>query len=240
MDLHSLIHFLGDLLGQVIGEQESPALFEIEERVRADAKARRAGDDHAEKRLATQVAALSTNAARAVATAFTLYFDLANLAEEAERVHLLREHERKHYPAPTDESIAQAIATLKERGVSSEQMSKLLRDLQIELVLTAHPTEAKRRTILSKLKHIADLVRVLYDSHPLPRERDESATAICAEITALWLTQRARTSRPAVTDEVRTGLYFVNNIFWDALPRIYADLDAALARYYPELVTPSR
>ncbi len=240
MDLSSTIHYLGELLGQVISEQESPALFETEERIRALAKARRAGDESAAAELAVQVAALSTDEARAVASAFTLYFDLANLAEEAQRVDALREREREQHPAPIGESIAEAIAALKQRGVSSEQMAQLLHDLRIELVLTAHPTEAKRRTILSKLKRISEIVHALNDPNALPRERDASTATISAEITSLWLTHRARTRRPAVTDEVRTGLYFVDAILWDALPRIYADLDAALARHYPDLTAPPR
>ena len=239
MDLASTIHFLGELLGQVISEQESPALFLTEERIRALAKARRADDAAAARQLAAEVAELSPKSARAVASAFTLYFDLANLAEEAQRAHALREREREQYPAPTDESIAAAIADVKARGITAEQMAQLLRDLRIELVLTAHPTEAKRRTVLSKLNRISRIVRLLYDSDPLPRERAAYADAIGAEITSLWLTRQARTTRPAVTDEVRTGLYFVENIFWESVPRIYADLDAALADFYPELDTPT-
>ncbi|MDE3088704.1 MAG: phosphoenolpyruvate carboxylase [Chloroflexota bacterium] len=240
MDLSATIRYLGELLGQAISEQESPVLFDTEERIRALAKARRAGDESAAAELAAQVAALSTDEARAVASAFTLYFDLANLAEEAQRVDALRERERAQYPAPIGESIAEAIAALKQRGVSAEQMACLLSDLRIELVLTAHPTEAKRRTILSKLKRISEIVHALNDPNALPRERDVSTAAISAEITSLWLTHRARTRRPAVTDEVRTGLYFVDAILWDALPRIYADLDAALAQHYPELSAPPR
>jgi phosphoenolpyruvate carboxylase len=107
--------------------------------------------------------------------------------------------------------------------------------LRIELVLTAHPTEAKRRTVLSKLQRIAETIHVLEHADRLPRERQACLASLHAEITSLWLTDRTRTARPAVTDEVRLGLYFVDEIFWDGLPRIYADLDAALAEHYPGL-----
>ncbi len=240
MEISSTIRYLGEILGRVIGEQESPALFEVEEQIRADAKAYRAGDANAASRLAERVTSLSPEVARVVASAFTLYFDLVNLAEEAQRVRALRDREREQHPAPIDESIAWAIAELKQRGAPSEQMRQLLRDLRIELVLTAHPTEAKRRTILSKLSRISNIVRVLYDTELLPRERTAYDAALIAEITVLWLTHRSRTARPAVTDEVRTGLYFVDNIFWDALPRIYADLAAALVEHYPNLSAPER
>ncbi len=240
MDLAATVHLLGDLLGQVIGEQESPALFRTEERIRTLAKASRAGDERARRELANEVGALGIQPAHAVASAFTLYFDLANLAEEVQRVRALREREREQYPAPTSESIEEAVAILKERGVTAERMQDLLRTLHIELVLTAHPTEAKRRSVLSKLDRISTAVDALHDSDLLPRERQAHTDAIAAAITALWLTRRTRTARPAVTDEVRTGLHFVGNVFWQALPRIYDDLDAALARHYPGLASPHR
>ncbi len=238
MELSATIHLLGELLGDVIAEQESRAHLETEERIRALAKARRAGDPDAAAKLAAEAAALSPDLAHAVAAAFTLYFDLVNLAEEINRVRTLRERERQHGRAPTTESIADAVATLKARGVSHDQLAAVLRNLRVELVLTAHPTEAKRRTILTRLERISRALRALDDSDLLPREHDTTLESLRAEITALWLTDRARTARPAVTDEVRTGLYFVDSIFWEVLPRICDDLDAALAEHYPGLEPP--
>jgi phosphoenolpyruvate carboxylase len=234
MELSAAIHLLGDILGRVISEQESPLIFELEERIRAYAKQRRSGMDM-EQCLAEEVAALTPETARAVAAAFTLYFDLVNLAEENYRVSVLRQHEREKYPDPISDSIGEAIALLKQSGISEQRMAQLLNSLNIELVLTAHPTEARRRTILSKLQRIADLLTELGNSDLLPREEEHCKSNLLAEITSLWLTDRARTARPAVTDEVRTGLYFVDKVFWEAIPEICADLDAALERYYPGL-----
>ncbi len=233
MDLSATIHLLGDALGEVISELESPALFEAEERIRSLAKGRRGDDRSAAARLRAEVAALDAQAARGVAAAFTLYFELVNLAEETYRVSTLRRREGEKYPEPTDESIGQAVAALKEAGVSAEQMAALVRDLQIELVLTAHPTEAKRRSILSKLQRVSGLIQTLNSPGALPRELDEARAALHAEIAALWLTDRVRSVRPSVTDEVRTGLFFVDEVFWEVLPRIYAELEAALAHHYP-------
>src|SRR5262249_12460128 len=154
--------------------------------------------------LATSVATLPLDAARATASAFAVYFELVNLAEEAQRIRALRDRERARHPAPISESIGEAVAQLAERGVTAEQMQSLLGSLSVELVLTAHPTEAKRRTVLSKLHRISQSLRRLGEPDLLPRERDEMMTALRAEITGLWLTDRARTTRPAVTDEVRT------------------------------------
>ena len=236
-DISQTIHILGDLLGRVIAELESQSIFETEERIRTDAKARRNGDPAAAGRLTGDVAALDPFEARAIASAFATYFDLVNLAEENYRVSMLRRQETESYPESIRESIGEAIAELKRRGVTSDQMRALLEGLSIELVLTAHPTESRRRTILSKLQRIAILLGRLNQGHPMPREQREIREALHAEIASFWLTSRARTANPAVTDEARTGLYFVDSVFWQILPRLYADLDRALAEHYPGLAT---
>jgi phosphoenolpyruvate carboxylase len=142
-------------------------------------------------------------------------------------------------PQPLNESVADAIASLKKEAVTSGQLQSLLNRLFIELVLTAHPTEARRRTVTSKIQRVADLLEEISRSHLTPRERQKTRAAIHAEIASLWLTDRDRTVQPAVTDEVRTGLYFVENVFWDALPTLYEDLVQALTVHYPELEAPS-
>ena len=236
MDISQDIHLLGDQLGKVISELESPAIFETEERIRADAKARRAGDVAAAERLRNAVAALQADEARAMAAAFAIYFDLVNLAEDNYRLGLLRKQELENAPNPVRESVAEAIAKLKAQGVTREQMSALLDNLSIELVLTAHPTESRRRTIISKLQHLADLLRQSTQPRSLPRERRATLEAIHAEITTLWLSDRNRANKLGVTDEVRTGLYYIETVFWQTIPQLYADLDQALAEHYPGLL----
>ncbi len=235
MDLHQTIHLLGDLLGQVISELESREIFETEEYIRGDAKARRSGDQKAEKRLEEKVASLQTDEARAVAAAFTAYFDLVNLAEDDHRVQLLHQRQDRKYPEPIDESIGEAISLLKSRGVTREQMAALLEKLSIELVLTAHPTEARRRTVLSKIEHLAVSLKQISDEEPSTRERDQILASLRSEISALWLTERTRAIQLPVTDEVLTGLYFVESFFWKAIPAIHDDLDKALQLHYPGL-----
>src|ERR1041384_4185004 len=146
MELSAAIHLLGDILGEVISELESPELFAVEERIRAAAKERRGGNVEAARQLEAEVEALDPNAARAISAAFTTYFDLVNLAEEYQRVQQLRERARMLSPQPLKESVGDAIFLLKNDGVTSEQLQALLNQLSIELVLTAHPTEARRRT----------------------------------------------------------------------------------------------
>lgn len=232
-ELSKSIHLLGDILGDVIGELESPDLFVTEERIRAAAKERRAGNKDAAKQLEREVKGLNVDAARAVSAAFTTYFDLVNLAEEYQRVQELRDREREPSSQPLNESVGEAIALLKKQGVTPQQMQALLDQLSIELVLTAHPTEARRRTVTSKIQRVARLLEQISDDDITPREKEKISDAIHAEIASLWLTDRDRTVQPEVTDEVRTGLYFVENVFWDALPTLYDDIDRALATHYP-------
>ena len=175
-----------------------------------------------------------------IARAFTTYFALVNLAEEHHRIRILRQRERDAYPAPRKESIADAVATLWRMGVDERDMANLLERLQIELVFTAHPTEAKRRSNLSKLQRIG---QALYDRELqglLPAELEANREQIRAEVTALWVTEFSRTRKPTVTDEVRTGLYFVDQTLWEVIPQIYEAMAHALAEYYPGLEPPRR
>ncbi len=113
------------------------------------------------------------------------------------------------------------METLWARGVDAWEMEQLLADLHIELVFTAHPTEAKRRSVLSKLRRIGQGLHDLEVRDLLPTERRQVMDQIRAEITALWVTEHSRTNQPTVTDEVRTSLFYFDTTLWDALPQIY-------------------
>src|SRR5688572_29322946 len=175
-----------------------------------------------------------------IARAFTLYFELINLAEEHNRVRVLRERERQAHPEPLKESVASAIAALHQQGVPEQTVAQLLADMQVELVFTAHPTEARRRTILSKLRRIASYLDELDFQDLLPAARDDLLDKIRAEVTALWVTDRSRSVKPTVTDEVRTGLYYLQTTLWEVVPQVYRALDKALATHYPNLSPPPR
>ena len=235
------IHLLGNVLGKVIRQQAGIDIYEMEERLRALTKVRRLDADPAiDDAVMQRVAQLDPGEAEMIGRAFTMYFALVNLAEEHHRVRVLRHREREAYPMPRSESLADAIATMWRAGVEEHEMAQLLDKLHIELVFTAHPTEAKRRTNLSKLERIGQALydRELHDL--LPNELDANLERISAEVTALWVTEFSRTRKPTVPDEVRTGLFFIDSTLWDAIPRIYESMEKALAEYYPNLETPRR
>ncbi len=235
------IHLLGDILGHVIRRQAGIEIYDLEERIRALTKTRRLEADPAVDRHLSQVVdRLNPAEAELVARSFTTYFELVNLAEEQHRVRVLRERERDAHPQPLPESVAGAVATLARAGVDEVEMRRLLARLRIELVFTAHPTQAKRRTVLAKLRRIAAALTDLDVRDLLPAERAALVERLQAEVALLWVTDRSRTTRPTVTDEVRTGLFYFDHTLWDVLPAVYEHMAAALAQHYPDLRPPDR
>jgi phosphoenolpyruvate carboxylase len=253
--LSNEIHWLGDLLGKVIKSLEGEAIYDLEERIRHLAKHSRQSDAVASQQMREVIQQLSPDEAYAVANAFTTYFELVNLAEEHYRTESLRQY-RANKNKVYRETLEAAIYELKQQGVSAEHMQALLDKLAIELVFTAHPTESKRRTVLSKLRRLADMLRRLplapngkndalvrdVDAMPYAHEGwgDSLKDDMQREITTLWLTDRSRTVQPLVTDEVKTGLWYFGHTAWAVLPLLQADLETALAKYYPGLRAPKR
>jgi len=235
------IHLLGDILGRVIRRQAGLPTFELEERIRALTKARRVDEQPTvDGYLAQLVGELDVRQAELAARTFTLYFELINLAEEQHRIWVLRQRERDAHPRPLKESIATAVSNLKQLGVDEFEMADLLARLHIELVFTAHPTQAKRRTVLSKLRRISEALYELRVRDLIPSEEEALTQRIVAEVTGLWVTDRSRTDKPSVTDEVRTGLFYFDTVLWQALPDIYDSMTQALAAHYPNLPLPER
>lgn len=238
--LRAEIRFLGGALGKVISQLEGKATFDRVENLRTLAKASRQGEAGAADRLAASVAELSGADAVHQAMAFTLYFELVNLAEENFRVMLLRRRRAAagSGSAPRRESIEAAVRELKSRGVTTAEMQGLVDRLNIELVFTAHPTESKRRTLLTKLRRLAEILRLRH--HPEMSADTPDAGRVEREIASLWLTDRSRVERPEVTDEARTGLWYFDTTLFETLPRLQKDMVAALKAHFPEVTAPKR
>lgn len=236
--LRSTIRFLGNLLGETIIEQEGQAIFDLEEEIRDLAKRWRSGETDSLLQAEQQLVPALINdlpKANAVLKAFTTYFALVNLAEEQQRVHVLRERALYAYEqdVPMSETIAQAVRRLHDEGLSAEAMRTLLNELFIMPVFTAHPTESKRRTILLKLKAIANDLYDLNYRTLLPAEEDAIVQRIRENVVLLWQSDETRDRRPTVMDEVREGLYYYEATLFQLVPQIYQELERALAEYYP-------
>jgi phosphoenolpyruvate carboxylase len=242
--LSAEIRKLGRILGESIVKLEGKPIFDLEEKLRLLAKSSRSGDTKAEAELRAAVQKLSVSEAARMAMAFTVYFELVNLAEETHRVRLLRQRRRAQYTVPGTppmrESIGAALRELKARNVPAETVQMLLDKLSIELVFTAHPTESKRRTMLNKLQRLSQRL------HNPEGFIDDEVTGIAnpraleREVTALWLTDRSRAARPEVTDEVRTGLWYFDTTLWQTVPLLQDELERALAGTYPTVKAPRR
>ena len=214
--LRANVRLLGDLLGLVLVEQGGDRLLQDEEDVRALARAARSGGDRRELRVT--VAELGLDRQGAVLRAFALFFQLVNIAEQHHRIRRRREYE--HEGVVPRESLADAFGRLDEAGVEPSEVAAAGSVLSVELVLTAHPTEATRRTVLEAHRRIAALLAHLDDDALPPSERARVEDALAEEITILWLTDEVRSRRPRVVDEIRQGLWFVEQSLWEAVPRI--------------------
>ncbi len=226
------VRLLGDMLGAVVVELAGQESFALVEEVRGLARDRRAGRHDAEQALAAKIESLDTAQAETVARAFSIYFDLVNIAEDRQRVRVLRERERERSPQPIGESLAAGIAELKSLGLSASDVQEAIDRLSIELVFTAHPSEAKRRSIRAKLRRMRHSLLELDRSDILPRERSLHESDLHSELDVLWQTEFLRPTRPTVLDEVERGLSIMPRL-WEAVPQVHASLRRGLAACYP-------
>ncbi|MEM6281930.1 MAG: phosphoenolpyruvate carboxylase [Chloroflexota bacterium] len=224
------IKLLGNTLGTIIREQHGDDAFDLVERVRRLAKARRAGDDTAHTDLITLIDGLNDTDLRVLVKAFSNYFQLINIAEDSQRVRVLRQ--REHNGTLT-ESIDDALADLKSKGMTAAQLHELLSGTEARLVLTAHPSESRRREILLKLRQIAVLIRDHDRVNLLPREAADMRDALAEQIEEMWHTRPVRATKATVADEVNFGLYFITTVIMDAVVNIYTDLFDLLEKHYP-------
>jgi phosphoenolpyruvate carboxylase len=231
--LREEVSTLGRTLGDVIAALEGREALDLIEDIRAVSKARRGDDVSAEAALAARIESLDEPSIEVLIAAFSIFFDLANLAEDRHRVRVLRERERQRHPQPRAESLADAVQRLRDAGFDAKRMQRLLDSLDIELVFTAHPTEAKRRSIRETIRDLRGHLHELDQPDLLPAERERLHRHVRGDITALWQTDLLRERRPTVIEEVNRALFFATTL-WDVVPMLYQDLHDALRRCYPQ------
>src|SRR6266851_1043330 len=232
------VRLLGDILGEVIRDSAGPELLADVERLRHAVIAARQGSrdgypaagpaadpaaDPAGDKIAALVASWSLDQAEQVAQAFTIYFHLVNLAEEHQRIRILRE--RDSGEAPVRESLAAAVAELG--GPQATQHS--LENLRVHLVLTAHPTEARRRAVVAALRRISELLDAVDDPRAGAADLDEARRGLREQIDLLWRTSQLRVKAMDPIDEVRTVMAAFDETLFRVVPAVYRQLDVALA-----------
>jgi phosphoenolpyruvate carboxylase len=216
--LRADIRRLGTLLGQTLARQEGPPLLDLVEEIRALVRTDA-------ERAATRLGAMDVTTGTQLARAFSTYFHLANITEQVHRARDLRRQR-----ATQGGWLDQAGKLIAERGVPTDEIAAAARRLAVRPVFTAHPTEAARRSILSKLRAVADeldaeaAASILYGATESPQTERRLAELI----DMLWQTDELRLDRPDPTDEARNAVYYLRDLYADAAPQVLDDLTDTL------------
>jgi phosphoenolpyruvate carboxylase len=208
--MRSEIHRLGILLGQSLTRQEGPQLFELVEKIRLLSK-----DKPGE--VAQLLAHIDLDSAIKLARAFSVYFHLANITEQ-----FFRSQDRAQERNTNGTWLAQVASRIKEAGIKQDVIEEAFQNLHVRPVFTAHPTEASRRSVLLKLKRIAELLSEKYSTSSLTTVNDDQFSEI---IDLLWQTDELRLERPEVLDEARNAMNYLDDAATGALPEVLQELN---------------
>ncbi len=225
---------LGRLIGDVIREMAGDEGFELVESVRKMIRELRSGNREREGVLDDIISKVDKQQIITLTRAFTIFLELSNLAEDRQRVRVLHDRKRDAYSDPATETIRAIIKQFHDKGYSSEQVQEYVNCARIELVLTAHPTEAKRRSIRRLLNDLRKLLNQQDNPDLLPEKRERIPCEVKAQLRKLWQTDFIRSRRPTVLEEVQRGLAY-KDVLWDVVPRVANDLHHALNEYYPDV-----
>nr|WP_254212729.1 phosphoenolpyruvate carboxylase [Burkholderia multivorans] len=225
------IRFLGRLLGDVVREQEGDTVFDVVETIRQTAvKFRREDDREAAQTLEKKLRKLTPEQTVSVVRAFSYFSHLANIAEDRHHNRRRRIHALAG-SAPQPGTVAHALDKLKTTGNASKRvLQRFFDDALIVPVLTAHPTEVQRKSILDAQHDIARLLAER-DQELTARERQHNEAMLRARVTALWQTRMLRDARLTVGDEIENALSYYRATFLEELPALYGDIEAALAEH---------
>jgi phosphoenolpyruvate carboxylase len=220
------IRYLGRILGDVIREQEGEAAFELVERVRRLAVAYRLeADARAGRALDRLLTGLSGDRTVSVIRAFGYFSHLANIAEDRHHLRRRRAHERRGEHA--EGSLAATLERLARRGIGVDAIAESLARAHVSPVLTAHPTEVQRKSILDAERALAELMAVR-DDLATDAERADHQAAVRARVTQLWQTRVLRDTRLTVADEIENALTYYRATFLAEVPRLYRTLEGML------------
>jgi phosphoenolpyruvate carboxylase len=235
-DLGQDVRELGELLGTVIQTRTDGDTLELVERIRRTAIENRSGEALTWDSLEWLLSTLDESESEVVARAFTTYFALSNLAEERQRVRELRQGRQD---GALSESLRAAVRDLSADGVDATELEAILDEVHVQPTFTAHPTEARRKSVKAKLRRIAQLLRRLDEHRSTDDEAASLETELAAEITSLWGTALVRDRSPSVTDEARNVQWYVENVLYDVVPEVYDEVAEAVADHYdPDVEIP--
>lgn len=230
--IESLVNFLENI---ITGKEDQHLVDEMAELPRLAARAFDEGDGDAFAKLQQKMKEYETADIIKFLKYNTAYFHLVNSLEQHEITRINRERAFNNSPEnPRSESIAEAVYRLKEAGYSYEEALSVIQKLDIQPTITAHPTEARRHSVLVKQQHITSMISRLEDEAFTPEERDTMVAEILNEINLLLATDEVRSEKVTVEDEVENGMFYFMNSIWDTIPVLYEDLRHAFKTYYNE------
>lgn len=225
--LRDKVRVLGTLLGQTIENQYGEPMLDKIEQIRQLSKEARFGNDEAHKELLVQLKNLSDDKLVPVVRGFNQFLNLANIAEQQNKASWRRQDYGKDDSA---QMFASLFERLEKEGIKGKQLTQQVADANIELVLTAHPTEIMRRTLIQKYDQIAKLLQQrddLQDNHPDLALLEQKLGSVIDEI---WHTDEIRHVRPTPVDEAKWGFAIIENSLWYAVPGYIKELDAELSK----------
>jgi phosphoenolpyruvate carboxylase len=228
LPLREDIRLLGRLLGEVLREQSGEDMYDLVETIRqTSVQFARERDDEAGHQLAGLLNSFSAQNGVFVVRAFSQFLHLANIAEDQHHIRRNREHEIAG-SKPRDGTLIHALERLDQAGIGGEVLADVIGDMQVTPVLTAHPTEVQRKSVLTLHRKLAVLLGER-DRDLTPAEAAENEAEIYAAILTLWQTRFLRPQRLTVADEVRNGISYFQDTFFHQLPRLYEHFQSVLA-----------
>ncbi|MCA1938559.1 MAG: phosphoenolpyruvate carboxylase [Dechloromonas sp.] len=234
--LRNDIRLLGRLLGDTVRDQEGAAIFDIVEQVRQTAvRFARDGDPASRDELAALLDPLPRDTTQAVVRAFSYFLQLANIAEDEHHIRRRRAHDLAGSP-PREGSLVFALDALASAKVSPEALADFFAHALVAPVLTAHPTEVQRQSLIRNHREIARLLDRRERQQLTPEEAADNELALANAILTLWQSRMLRPVRLKVIDEVKNGISYFKETFFSELPRLYIQATEQLQKRYPEKV----
>ncbi|WP_019375860.1 phosphoenolpyruvate carboxylase [Virgibacillus halodenitrificans] len=222
------VNMLGSILGEILVLHGGKELFDKVETIREMTKSiRKTYDADTYQTLKNEISTLQPPMRQQVIRAFSIYFHLINIAEQNHRIRRRREYLLKEEESQSF-SLEKTVSNVKNYDLTNEDIQEVLNELSVELIMTAHPTEATKRTVLEIQKRISEILRKLDNPQTTKNERAYVEESLFNEVTALWHTDELRHRKPEVLDEVKNGLYYFDQTLFHTLPDVFQDLEMQL------------
>ena len=242
MELSSTIHLLGKILGNVIKKQESIKIFNKIEKIRSLSKLSNGNNlkknELSFKKLKKEISNLDQNESLIIAKSFSRFLDFTNIAESLYTIHNIHDHNIRKIQETNEIVILEEalIDVQKKPKMTANKFYQAAKKIKIDLVLTAHPTEVKRRTLIQKYATVNDILDnfnnlKIYTKQNVTRERQLLEKRLLEEITSVWKTDEIKRTRPTSVEEAKWGLAIIEDTLWKAVPKICSRFDNLVKNY---------